>query len=229
MFDPKISGITAAVAFGISFLIGLISGVSFWVLLLRAFLMGVLFFVLSGIAYWLITQYLPELMQTGRGTEGTPSLEEEGPPPGSRVNITLEGEGEELSPAAALSAEEEGLEEMVSPGGAPNPEKALDQMEEGEYTKQGVASSDVADAGLREEPMPALPPGIIDDVDELPDLESMADSFITPGVEEEEEVSNSSRRDPGGKGTKGKGGADSFDPKEMAMAIQTLLKKDQKG
>lgn len=229
MFDPKISGIAAAVAFVISFLIGLISGVSFWVLLLRAFLMGVLFFVLSGLAYWLITQYLPELMQTGRGTEASPSLEEEGPPPGSRVNITLEGEGEELSPLATVSAEEEGDEEMLSPEGSPNPEKALDQMEEGEYTKQGVVVSEMADAGPREEPMPALPPGIIDDVDELPDLESMADSFITPGVEEEEETSGSFRQESSGKGAKGKGVSDSFDPKEMAMAIQTLLKKDQKG
>ncbi|MCX7656743.1 MAG: hypothetical protein N2Z76_09490, partial [Treponemataceae bacterium] len=105
----------------------------------------------------------------------------------------------------------------------------LDQMEEGEYTKQGVAISGVADSAPREETMPALPPGIIDDVDELPDLESMADSFITPGVEEEEEVSISPRRESRGKETKGTGVSDSFDPKEMAMAIQTLLKKDQKG
>jgi hypothetical protein len=72
---------------------------------------------------------------------------------------------------------------------------------------------------------------LIGDVDILPDLESLSDSFITPlsvdGVEDGDESPRVAPRNASLSASKGDPG--DFDSKEMAMAIQTILKREEKG
>ncbi|MFQ3547365.1 MAG: hypothetical protein SNJ56_03430 [Termitinemataceae bacterium] len=228
MFDPKISGIIAGIASLLSFLFGLVFGVSFWVVVVRALLFGLLFFVLSGLAYWLITQYIPELIQYSSESgddQGVPDL-------GSRVNITLEDEADTV-PQGSLAAQlmKEGLEEdqdeihdeIIS-------SKALDQNEEAGYTESEIITARMENV-QEASPSPALPTGVIDSVDELPDLEGLSDAFVVPVTSVLEETSNdTSVSSPSPRSRTGQTGqSGDFDPKEMAMAIQTLLKRDQKG
>ncbi len=221
MFDPKISGLVAGIAFILSLLFGMIAGAAFLIALLRAIIFGIFFFVFSGLAYWLITQFLPELLDTQNQVSAEPEAVVQDL--GSKVNISV-GE-EEVIPENTLSSqlvkdtvEEE--DEFIS-------EKALDQNDEDSYTRK---ESDTARVESNEVPSqsPALPVGVIDDVDELPDLEGMSDAFVMP-VQETGEDSEPLTGAPTTTSSKSAGASASFDPKEMAMAIQTILKRDQKG
>lgn len=218
MFDPKISAIAAGVAFILSFLFGLLAGATFVIVLIRAFGFALLFFMLSGVAYWLITQYIPELLDSsGNGASEVPIP----PDMGTRVNISVE---DETPPSDSLSAQfvKDDLEEdeFIS-------EKALDQNNEDGYTKKEEDTVQT-ESTVESSPSPALPVGVIDDVDELPDLEGMSDAFVMPLSGDSESEVTSTRAAVSSPRSKGSSSA-SFDPKEMAMAIQTILKRDQKG
>jgi len=223
VFDPKISALVGGIAFILSLLFGLIVGAAFLIALLRAVLFALFFFVFSGIAYWLITQFIPELL------ENQSQDISEGPIPdmGSRVNISV-GEDDEI-PENSLASQlvkdsvvKDSVEEdeFIS-------EKALDQKAEDGYTNQDNDSVRIENSE-ESSPRPALPVGVIDDVDELPDLEGMSDAFVMPITEvgENDEPLVGARPSVSAKKT---GTSADFDPKEMAMAIQTILKRDQKG
>ncbi len=219
MFDPKISGLVAGIAFILSLLFGLLAGAAFLIALLRAGIFAVFFFVFSGIVYWLITQFIPELLESP-SHESADSVVD-APDLGSKVNISV-GDDETI-PENSLSSQlvKETIEEdeFIS-------EKALDQNVEEGYTREehGTARTE---SNEESSPSPALPVGVIDDVDELPDLEGMSDAFVMPISElgEESESADAKVSTP----IKNAGTSADFDPKEMAMAIQTILKRDQKG
>ena len=63
-------------------------------------------------------------------------------------------------------------------------------------------------------------PDLLDGLDSLPDLESFADSFVSPEPEVETEQPRTGTR-PSQK--------ESFDPETIARAVQTVLKKDREG
>ncbi|MCA1950245.1 MAG: hypothetical protein LDL24_06720 [Treponema sp.] len=220
MFDPKISALVAGIAFILSFLFGLLAGASFLIVLLRAVIFAIFFFVFSGLVYWLITQFIPELLESqGPSSEG---VQAEVPDLGAKVNISV-GE-EEPVPENTLSAQlmKEGLEEdeFIS-------EKALDQKDEDGYTEQKEVTART-ESTVESSPSPAIPLGVIDDVDELPDLERMSDAFVMP-LSEGSEVDEPSTVADISTPARKTGSSAAFDPKEMAMAIQTILKRDQKG
>ena len=83
--DLKLGGIVAAAAFGLSFLIGLISRSTMPFLIIWPLVFAAIFFVLVVLAKFLFSQFLPELLEDG--DSGSLSL------PGSVVNIT-EGDTE---------------------------------------------------------------------------------------------------------------------------------------
>jgi hypothetical protein len=219
VFDPKISGLVAGIAFILSLLFGLLAGAAFLTALLRAGIFAVFFFVFSGIVYWLITQYIPELLESP-SHESSDSVVDI-PDLGSKVNISV-GDDETI-PENSLSSQlvKETIEEdeFIS-------EKALDQNVEEGYTREehGTARTE---SNEESSPSPALPVGVIDDVDELPDLEGMSDAFVMPISDfgEDSESADAKVSTP----IKKAGTSADFDPKEMAMAIQTILKRDQKG
>lgn len=82
MFNLRICAVAAGIAFILSFLIGIISGVSMPLLLLRPFLLAAAFFLLTAVIYFLARNFLPELLNMDSHADVPVSL------PGSRVNIT---------------------------------------------------------------------------------------------------------------------------------------------
>ena len=82
MFNLKVGGIAAIAAFLLSFIIGLISRTAMPILVIRPLIFAVVFFALSGLLYFLINRFLPELLSEGGADSGSEFL------PGSRINIT---------------------------------------------------------------------------------------------------------------------------------------------
>jgi hypothetical protein len=70
--------------FVLSMLVGLFSGAGFPTALLRAGIFGVIFFCIGCGLWILINSFIPELLDSGKGTN------EFGEGPGSRVDITRE-------------------------------------------------------------------------------------------------------------------------------------------
>jgi hypothetical protein len=211
VFNPKLCGIAGGAAFVFSLLIGLVSGAGFPIALLRALIFGAVFVVLAAGAYWLAGQFLPELL-SGSGDEADMDL------PGSRVDISVEGD--EAQPGAWQGE------------GAELPEDAalgLDQNGEDGYTKKGVVEEN--SSGGKGSGVPAGSGAAIpladqdqDSVDILPDLESVSGVFLAPAGEE---GAPAPQRSAGGNKPENLDG--DFNPKEMASAIQTILKRENKG
>lgn len=241
MFDPKISAIAAGAAFILSFLIGIISGAGFVYILVRALIFAAVFFVLASLAYWLVTQFIPELMNGEN-----PDTERAGDQAlGQNVDLSVDDEHDISYRAASgpdAGAETEETESIMdnekndedadildtevgdNPAAAGTFSSPLDQNDIEGYTDNDVSESEKTGAS------PALPLDVVEDVDALPDLESMSDSFISPIGEESENDDAKADTVSLYSGTKTSRSSDgSFDPREMASAIQTILKRDQKG
>lgn len=243
MFDPKISAVAAGAAFILSFLIGLLSGAGFVFVLVRALIFAAIFFILTSVAYWLITQFIPELMNTS--APGAEAAIDEAL--GQNVDLSVDDE-QELSYKAGYDTVTDSEEEVpdsilenrknnqddtiLGTGDMETPDddasgtfsSPLDQNGIEGYTEKDMSESEYSGAS------PALPLDVTEDVDALPDLESMSDSFISPIGEESENDDDKHESVSLYSGTKTSGGPDgAFDPREMASAIQTILKRDQKG
>jgi hypothetical protein len=215
VFNLRICAYAAGGAFLLSALAGLIGGADLLTIALRAGVFAAVSFGFTAGAQQLVSLFLPELLGGGipeSPAEDSPADEAAAPERvGEQVDVSVGDEEDEGFPQFLGSAvEEKGEETILAPAG-------LDQRTEGGYTEvQQVA---------KPSPAVARTPSILGDVDVLPDLEGFADSFVNPiSVDqtndrpEPRQVSSSSSADGG-----------RFDPKEMAMAIQTILKRDQKG
>lgn len=238
MFEPKVGLIAAAVAFILSFLLGIFSGALFGVLLVRAMGFALLFFILVTGAHLLLSQFTPELLNPNgidayEGSDDGAEHTQREDHLGNLVDVSVDDEtSPEKGPVFSPEPESQaGEEEDFTLG--------LDQRSQDGYTE-----------GAREDPggehpaptAAALPLSSVDDIDVLPDLESLSDSFVSPitdgmdeGTDRDTSMSGSYTKSggplPGGSSGSGKTakGGDSFDPREMAAAIQTILKRDQKG
>ncbi|MDR1059103.1 MAG: hypothetical protein LBL43_06105 [Treponema sp.] len=251
MFDLRISGIAAGAAFILSFLLGLIHKAGLPWLLLRPLIFAVLFFLISAAVYQLVSRFLPELLEGGGET---PDYGDESPEvPGSRVNI-MEGEGS--GPAPAIASDEGGEEgdnlgnisDIIAKGsnsparerpaagglGEDNYAPPLDHPAENRYTggraQERVSLGDDAPESVAAVPRPVSPAAVeIEGVDVLPDLDSLAGAFLTSEGEDEDTADYSTagavkKPSPGGKGQSMAG---DFNPKELAAAIRTKLKREE--
>jgi hypothetical protein len=212
VFDIKISGTIGGIALILSSLIGLISGAGFATAFLRALVFGAVFFVLSGGIHILASRFLPELLENGKEDQAGDAL-------GSHVNLTLEdGDGQdEIENISDLIGD--GLEKSDFSGGKP---MGLDQKGEDRYTKRGGAEENFTEIGE------AAVPDSSETVDVLPDLDSLAASFIpSPSTEDEGEVTAESfpKKAPS-TNSKSQNMQGDFQPKELASAIQTILKRE---
>jgi hypothetical protein len=174
MFNPKISGIAAGIGFLLSSLLGIITGASFPLLVIRALIFAVVFFGLVSAGYWAIDRFLPELM----GSSG------EAPALGARVDISV---GDEF-----LENPGETGENIDLPG------NTLDQDDEDGYTRKGNLEIGSGESAAS----PEGPAGGLASEGSLFDIEGKA----------------------GKKGLEG-----DFDVQKMASAIQTILKREDKG
>jgi len=229
MFDLRRSGIIAAAAFFLSFLIGLISKSSMPFLLIKPLIFAAVFFFISSFIGIIVSKFLPELLE-----------EESDFSPGSKINIMESDSGvSQSTPGQIFSgalpdSSEDGLgnisdlaskasssaqtREGISPG--------MDQNAEDDYTESESAdtsrgswggSGESADFG-----------GEV-----LPDFDSMAGAFITGSSDEEKETKDYSTPAPVRKPLSGGGKAPSwagdFNAKEIAMGLRTVLSKDKEG
>lgn len=251
MPDWKKAGIVAGSAFLVSVLIGLISDVAFLLILLRALLFSVLFFGTFVGIWFLFSRFLPELLSS-RPQSGS---EEEAEAAGSRLDIAVDdsfttsgGESPPATPPAGASGETgedvEELEELDSEADeletVDGEETGLDRRAEAGYTDSGSRESPAVsaeggrkDSGSKGAVAYAKPLVGFDDVDKLPDLDGFSDSFVSGPVLSDGDSSGAARDDelPAGSfaaSASGNSGG-SFDTKEMVSAIQTMLKRDQKG
>ena len=239
MFKAKISGMAAGAGFILSLLLGIITGASFPLLLIRALVFAAVFFALVSAGYWAIAMYLPDLVDAVLDNPG------EAPTLGARVDISV---GDDTVPDAAgfgdidinpdISLEAGDFEFMENPGETGNSGEnrpslrgnTLDQNDESGYTGLGDSKES--------------PPATGDGVNLLPDLDLISGAFGSGAVsagkgEESGAVSlggsqGSSLFDvesrsavPGKKGIAGEFAGKNV--QEMASAIQTILKREDKG
>ena len=111
MINFKVSGIVAASAFLLSFLIGLMSRSAMPELLLRPLIFAFVFFVLSGAIFYLVNHFLPELLSVNGGASNVDfsaglNVADGNSHLGSQVNIT---EGD--SPFVPSYARGDGLQD----------------------------------------------------------------------------------------------------------------------
>jgi hypothetical protein len=247
--NPKLSGIAAAAGFVLSLLIGVFSGGALGISLVRALSFGIVFFILAGLIWMFINRFLPELLLPPEEEPLITGLET-----GSRVNITVGDD--DIPPNAAIPTEDDARGELgnvaeLAAREAPAVSPVLDLGAEDSYSKNRVPAAPGETRQSASSPLPAAPaeePGAVftplpppsplqglsgedsGSVESLPDLDAMAGAFMSSDEEEGEEAAAPASifgaepkpRRPG----KAKSREDDYNPKEVASAIQTLLKRD---
>ncbi|GHV56486.1 hypothetical protein AGMMS49579_21100 [Spirochaetia bacterium] len=252
MINLKVSGIAAMAGFILSLLVGIASGGRVPVSLLRALLFSMVFFGLSCGIWVLINRFLPELLSPGAAAGEDNFIPEED---GSHVDISVD-DGDDTIPeedsadgpgnildsiendnAPAVSAinqdspwEPAALEDLGI--GSPPADIGMDQNNKESYTKKEgdlllgkEAASDFVPTPL---PMSLGTGGRNgEDLESLPDLDAMAGAFMPSEDAEGEDVSpviSSVEKKPSG--TKGQSMGGNLNSRELASAIQNILKKD---
>ncbi|GHU47148.1 hypothetical protein FACS1894200_02060 [Spirochaetia bacterium] len=227
MFNLKFSCLAAGLACVLSILIGLISGASLFIVFARALGFGALFFVVSAVIGILISKFIPELLVP----------QELGMPGqiGSKVDVTV-GEDTETYSNAALPFEDDSDEDLGNLDSLADIQKqdtrGLDQSEQTPYTNsadEGTATSAVQAASFDD-----FGTSDLDSMDVLPDLEDMAKAFLHSDETDEDSddsigavVLDETEAKRPSQFSKGKNPAGNFNPKDMAAALQTMLKKDK--
>ena len=239
MLNLRFCGGAAATAFILSLIFGIFSGSAVLVIFLRAIIFGGIFFILAAGIDWIVGQYLPELLDVSNAPEDTQDREFSSP--GANLDISVD---EPVS--VGDEQDEEGLEgtlievddisegETMFPPGIGNEAEAykpgLDQKKEDGYTTR--EQDEVKSTGSRA--VAAVPDaGSLESVDSLPELNDRGGAFSS-----REEVSmvqeafipesagprvvETKRRAP-------KSPMGDFNPKDIASAIQTVLKREEKG
>lgn len=196
--DWRISAITAGSAFLLSVVIGVIGNVSFGVLILRAVTVAVLFGVGAIGVTIVIDRYLPELRRASAASAGSPT--------GNTVDIVVEGDDglETVADGPDENGEEYGaVDNGVGELPADDPDGVLEEVEES--AGSGETMSGAIDGEVEE--IEEIASG-----DELPNVDSMADSFTEIPLGE----------DPGDESLDS-----GEDPELMARAIRTVLKREE--
>ena len=211
--DVRASGFGAAAAFLLSVLVGLISGVSFGTVLLRALLSGIVFGLGVYGARILLARYVPDLLNVGHA---------ESTGPGVDISVGDEEDDSELAAEANRGYEESGdgfdesLVEEVEEAPA-----AESQQETRPEPESGIVAEEDAE--------------FLERADELPELEGFSGTFSsTASLDDDSEPSEQPRSNRNAEGldsldgsTSSGGGRDANDPKVMADAIRTVLKREK--
>jgi hypothetical protein len=205
----KVNGIAGGVGLVLSGIIGIVSGGNVLLVFMRAFIFGVLFFVFAEIVQRLIDAFLPELLTpvVGVGEEARET-------PGSRIDISVgdENDKESFDISDVLGLKNPAQAKESPADAAEGAKDVMDQPDKKDYTQHKEAE---------DEPprfVPAMPlaknpaPEMREDVEKDP-------LFAVP--ESSGKPASGAGKAPGG-GMPGK----NMDPKQMASAIQTILKQE---
>jgi hypothetical protein len=243
--DLRASLVAACAAAALSALVGIIAGVGFFYLLLRALLGGGLLgaAVFGGII--VLRKAVPGLLEGDVEPEAeAPPMSVPDPEIGSHVDIVLPGEAaevEELDAEAEPFAAKIFPEGEADPGFSPEtgllePEGAADEPETAIPANAGARAS--AYAGAKASPNAGVESerrssSGFDELDVLPDLDGFTDSFTASefafGGSSAERPERSHGTGSGGGSSGSKAGQEGADPAALAQAVRTILKRDQKG
>ncbi|MDR2607151.1 MAG: hypothetical protein LBC57_02065 [Treponema sp.] len=233
MVNIRNCAIAAVIGFVLSLLVGLVSGAALFVVLFRALIFAVVFFVLGAAIQFLVGNYVPEILEGDDFDTDEPVGDNQAM--GSRVNMTV-GDDEEAAVPKMYRDRGEGDEV----GDIGDLVRGVDQKAKADYTiKEAVfheAEAPEPRVTARRQESPISPPDadfvpVVETVDVLPDLDSMAGSFLSSDGKEMAEGAVDSapasvltpKRSSGGKSVNPGG---DFNPKELAQAIRTKLNKD---
>lgn len=235
--DLRASLLVGAAAAGLSMLVGIVAGISFGPLLLRAILFGAAFGGLAWGAMTLLRSSVPELFEASAipaqsDAAGQEDVDEEVPQVGGAVDIVLdEGGAEEVGFGAVVP------EPGFVPAAMTHGEDVADAepaTELAESVDDEVPFVEVAESSAsRSAVVPPRAPAGVEELDMLPDLDAFSGSFgsldISPpttGAGESVDVGGGDEYHTARSGAQGPASAD---PATLAMAVRTLLKRDQKG
>lgn len=237
---------SAGFAFFISFLTGLFSGVHFGTLLLRAVMGGIAFGGLAfGIEY-IIKRYLPELARAispeEQRQEASPNvdivIEDENPPGSAGYAPTEEPastEEDTRKPTGESDISADNTDENIPDSAgefSPPDNEADDSDDTGEFVEEveelgGAEESPAPRSKSSEDSEEIADLEVVDDeeatIDALPDIDNLSDSFDHTESTEDgwEEVDSSQDSNM----TVDVGGVEE-DPRIIAKAVQTMLKKE---
>ncbi len=238
MFEPKVIAIGAAVGFGLSFLVGLLSGASFITLLFRAVILAVFAGGVVFAVQFAISRFLPEL------TDAPGQVSDEGQAVGQAVNITIDGNEPDRDIFSGQDAHNIG--EMVPDflSGANEAEPAPMAETNAFIPTYGARSASPVEKGTASvgasTPPKGTPGGVqgerkttVDGLDVLPDIQDFVpESRDSDGESEEGEAGPSSvsgfgsgsdmRSGVSGAGEKLSG----IESETMAKAIRTILTRE---
>jgi len=222
-------------AFALSIIVAMFSRVPLGALLVRALLSGIGFAGLIFGAQWILRRFLPELFDDPARSPA-PSTDALS---GTMVDIVLPGgEEERLEPSSSAAGPRPGDAEaprLDAIGAEPRPtvDSGDLQREVDDLRSDALIASDPMEA-VRSGSVAPRPSIALDELDTLPDLDGFSDSF-TEGQPGEIDTSGS----PGGGSSRFAGVSDTMptagdpdpgrDPVVLAKAVQTLLRRDQKG
>jgi len=229
--------VAAGTAALLSALVGILSRVGLGALLLRALLGGLAFGALAYGGLFLARRLLPGLDSAAAGAGG-----DEGGL-GRSVDIVLPGEApEELVSAEPL----EGEPAERAPAAGRHPAKAADEEPAAFARRRRDEPEEVEEIDEAPEELVSLigpedqGPGAavprsespsaasVDDLDILPDLDGFSDSFAPAEFQSVEGGGGPAAHSASAGAPRG-GGSGSLDPAQLAQAVRTILKRDQKG
>jgi hypothetical protein len=216
----KFSALCAACAFVISFFFGIIGGVGFSTLVMRAFLGSLIFAGFGAGAYILVKKFLPDLIQEPGGTE----------PFGDGVDIVIPDHNphertdrESERPSELINRRiEAGYDQRTPSGDEEELDSLVEEIEEISNDEGITPRGRPAPSVTAEE---ANAPGETENVeyiDSLPDVGAFSDSFASVHREEGPDRGEF----PGGGLSEEKGDQN---PAVLAKVVQTLLKREKEG
>jgi hypothetical protein len=231
VFNLKLSGIVAGVAFILSLLIGLLSRTMPPALIIRPLIFALLFFIIANLINLLVNRFLPELLETNTVEKAADIVM-----PGSQIDIVEESSAVPGSIYARPDDSEENVGDIsslvYSPSGSRSSEDPAAAGSTATFNFGGMDQSGLD--GYTEEGIPTAASENGGSFDMLADLESLAGAFVSSSEEKEEgtEENQGFEEDPlaparapvGNKPPKMEG---DFNPKDMAQGIRTILKKEE--
>ena len=221
MFNFKISGIVGGAAFILSLVIGFLSGAGLLVVLIRALMFALVFFGLTCLIFWLVAQFLPELLNGPEDDLGFGA-------PGSRVDISVDSPITGAFPRDNSEVVDDIAGKPSTPVSLP-----LDQGRNTRYNKDGDSLDDGEFADPKSFGSAGLDSGAdsgMAKAEALPDMDGLVEASPdnTAGeIEADTSVFDEPRRPISS--SKKPAMAGDFDAKELAQGIRTVLKKDNKG
>jgi len=230
MFNVRWTLAFALVALVVSLLAGVIGGLPFGLILVRALVGMIVFAALGAAAAWLVQRFIPELMQlgpdgrdegkTGRGVNER-GADKQGPD--AEIDITLPEEnphfagetGNEDDELAGAAYETGAYETGGETGGT------------GTAAEESEGAGEVAERSIPEEEEEERITSEIPDVDLSDDLGGV-DVMPTMGTSQGDYDQGASGHG-GGSNVNVEVMGENFDPETAAKAIQTKLKQDKEG